>query len=78
MSNLTWTNDRVDELEDLRDLIIEAKNLNYGSDIISRIKACEKLAQKLSEFDFVKPRKDFITFLRDLAIKDRTENLKLE
>lgn len=76
MSDLIWTDDRVDELEDLRDLIIEAKNLNYGSDIINRIKSCEELALKLSDFDLVKPRKDFITFLRDLAIKNRAEKLR--
>ncbi len=62
-----WPQDRLDELETLRTLLNAVGAINNGSHCLERIQLCIDLADRLSENDFLTPRKSFLSFLSDQA-----------
>lgn len=68
---MKWTDDRCDELQKFRRLLIEASTINHGSDAVKRILECEELATILFQTDLSGPRVSFYQFLVELAGEDR-------
>jgi hypothetical protein len=73
MDKLHWTDDRILELEALRRLLDEAKSLNHGSDVVNRILNLERIADSLTRLDISVPRDNFIQFLTDLCVEERSK-----
>ena len=69
---LNWTDDRVEELEDLGTLLREVAAINHGSNCLERLQRCIALAEALNREDFPRGRESLHSFLRRLAIADRT------
>ncbi|MFO0467621.1 MAG: hypothetical protein ACK5ZS_01540 [bacterium] len=69
---LNWTDDRVEELEDLGTLLREAAAINHGSNCLERIQRVIALADALNREDFPRGCESLHSFLRRLAIADRT------
>ena len=61
-----WTHYRIRQLDQLRELLIEASYLNNGSGVIERMKKVVNLAKALFDSDLKKGRKSFIQFLIDI------------
>lgn len=66
-----WTQDRTNELELFRQLLIEAQSINRGSHVLERLRKVIDLAETLDHVDIGKGRDSFYNFLRDLCIEDR-------
>jgi hypothetical protein len=71
-TELQWTDDRVEELEDLGRLLDSVAKINRGSNCVERILGCIALAEALSREDISRGRESLHSFLRRLAIADRT------
>jgi hypothetical protein len=71
-TELQWTDDRVEELEDLGRLLDSVAKINRGSNCVERILGCIALAEALNREDFPRGRESLHSFLRRLAIADRT------
>ena len=69
---LAWTDDRCKELDELGTLLREVAAINHGSNCLERIQRCIALAEKLGRDDLFKCRDSLHTFLRGLAIEDRS------
>lgn len=69
---LAWTDDRCQELDELGTLLREVAAINNGSNCIERIQRCIALADKLKRDDLFKCRDSLHSFLRGLAIADRS------
>ena len=69
---LAWTYSRCRELEDLGTLLREVATINHGSNCLERIARCIALAESLIYDDLVECRESLHTFLRGLAIADRS------
>ena len=67
-----WTDDRCKELDELGTLLREVARINHGSNCLERIQRCIALAEKLDRDDLFKCRDSLHTFLRELAIADRS------
>ena len=67
-----WTDERCKELEELGVLLREVAGINRGSNAIERIRRCIELAETLDRDDIVNGRDSLRTFLRGLAIADRS------
>ena len=69
---MKWTDDRANELEMLRQLLIEVQSINRGSHVLERLRKCIDLAETLDRVDLAKRHDSFYGFLRDLCIDDRS------
>lgn len=69
---LAWTEDRCRELDELGTLLCEVASINHGNNCLERIARCIALAEKLNRDDLFKCRDSLHTFLRKLAIADRS------
>ena len=70
--NVRWTDERCKELDELGVLLREVAGINRGSNAIERIQRCIEIAEKLDRDDIVSGRDSLRTFLRRLAIADRS------
>lgn len=76
---LNWPDDRLNELEQLRQLIREVRMINNGNHCLDRIARCIELAAKLDESSRRARRLSFMSFLESLAIgRDSTTPIKPE
>jgi len=68
---MKWTKRRRNEMEKLRELLVEASQMNHGSNIVERIIRCEKLANDLfsSKLNLGDPN-SFYQFLVGLCIAE--------
>lgn len=74
MSNnpLVWTDDRCEELEELRSLLHLVSGLENGSGFLEKVNKAIGIAEGLLYRDW-NSKPGFYSFLSDLAIKNRTE-----
>jgi hypothetical protein len=79
MTPETWNEQRLTELEELEQLLIECGHIDSGSGIINRLQRITEVANKLRRSDYqAQPfRRSFLSFLRDEAWK-RFEDSKEE
>ena len=61
---MTWTKDRIRELNTLDELTAELSMIDNGSGFVDRMKKCIALSKKLRKSNLNKPRQSFISFLR--------------
>lgn len=72
-----WTDERCAEAEKLERLIGLCRSFNQCHGCLARLAEIEQMASKLSSTDFTKDaRSSFMSFLRELAIKDRFPEAK--
>ena len=69
---LAWTDERCKELDELGTLLREVASINHGSNCLERIHRCIALAEKLNRDDLFRCRDSLHTFLRGLAIAERS------
>ena len=65
-----WTDKRIAQLQELRELLYEIKTLDHGSGFIARLQKCEKLAESLSKLDLRNNHNSFILFLEGLIVAE--------
>lgn len=70
---MQWTDERLDDLDDLKELIREARSIDSGSSCLKRIARVIELADKLDRTSLVERRLGFVSFLQDLARDDRAK-----
>lgn len=68
---MNWTDERTEQLLDLRLLIAAVEALNRGSDFLGSVERCIQTAQRLNATDLESGKDSFIDFLMKLAINER-------
>lgn len=66
---MNWTNERIENLEDMSRLVQVANSINASNNILANL-------TKLIELSDSIVKSGFVTFLYDLALEERTKNAK--
>lgn len=77
MSTDIVDDERLQEWDDLRELVAIAAGLNHGSNVTGKIKELERLAEKLDTTDWVNLRPSFLTWMNEV-MAEKNEQRKAQ
>ena len=66
---MNWPTDRIEELEELEDLLYCISNLNNSSNFIANVTVVIGRTKQLISTDLKSERKSFVNFLKEQAIQ---------
>ena len=66
---MNWPTDRIEELEELEDLLYCFSNLNNSSNFIANVTVVIGRTKQLISTDLKSERKSFVNFLKEQAIQ---------
>jgi hypothetical protein len=66
---MDWTDDRAEQLQELRNLLAMVSALNHGNHFLENVKFCIKTAECLQESHDLHP--SFISYLEKICVAER-------
>jgi len=66
---MDWTDERAEQLKELRDLLVTMSGLNRGSLFLENVQFCIKTAQRLQESHDLHP--SFVSYLEKICVAER-------
>jgi len=71
---MDWTDDRAEQLQELRDLLAMVSALNHGNHFLENVQWCIKTAQRLQESHDL--HLSFISYLEKICVAEREKERK--
>jgi len=71
---MDWTDDRAEQLKELRDLLVTMSGLNRGSLFLENVQFCIKTAQRLQESHDL--HLSFVNYLEKICVAEREKAKK--
>lgn len=71
--NFDFDDERLQEWNDLQELVGIASGLNHGSNVTGKIKELERLADKVNSSDIERLRPSFLSWMNSVMIEKNTQ-----